>query len=124
MPPQTKHMPSKRVWVELSAEGCVIRIFRTRRDAAEAELAFPINHVDRAEAVKDIRRQVFERDGYSCTHCGKAINWDTGHLHERLWRGRGGEMSLDNSTTLCYSCHLNDPVAGHGKRQPQFTRSK
>ena len=117
-------LSSKQVWCELSAEGRVIRIFRNRRKAAEAALAFPVDLVDRAEAVKDIRRQVFERDGYSCTHCGKAINWDTGHLHERLWRGRGGEMSLDNSTTLCYSCHLNDPVAGHGKRQPQFTRSK
>ena len=116
-------LSSKQVWCELSAEGRVIRIFRNRRKAAEAELAFPVDLVDRAEAVKDIRRQVFERDGYSCTHCGKAINWDTGHLHERLWRGRGGEMSLENSTTLCFACHTYDKVAGHGARQPQFGKT-
>ena len=116
-------MASKQVWVELSAAGRVIRIFRNRRAAAETELAFPIDLVDRAVAVKDIRAAVFQRDGYACTHCGKVVTWETGHLHERVWRGRGGEMSLENSTTLCFACHMYDKVAGHGARQPQFGKT-
>lgn len=125
-------MPSKRVWVELapcctgSLDVHAIRIFKNSKAAFSSSAWADCRVVlaDRAIATKDIRAAVFQRDGYACTHCGKAVTWETGHLHERVWRGRGGEMSLDNSTTLCVSCHLNDPVAGHGKRQPQFIKER
>lgn len=123
-------LPSKRVWAELRGrieDPHVIRSFKNRRVAVLASMSLPADNfvaeVDKAEAAKDIRAQVFARDHYACTHCGRVVSWESGELHERRWRGRGGEMSLENSTTLCYDCHSNDPVAGHGKRKPQFTRS-
>jgi hypothetical protein len=110
-------------WVELSPDGHVVRIFRNHKAAVNATNAFPMVEMLRADAVRDIRLQVFKRDDYTCTHCGAAVSWESGHLHERQWRGRGGEMSLDNSTTLCGSCHIDDPVAGHGNRKPQWSKS-
>lgn len=80
-------------------------------------------------AVEVIRREVFKRDSWRCTHCGEAVAWNTGHMHEKQPRGRivevfphvyvGGEISVDNCTTLCYNCHMNTD-AGHGERRPRF----
>jgi cytochrome c553 len=42
-------------------------------------------------------------------------------MHEKVWRGRGGQISIWNSVLLCHRCHEKDKVAGHGSRQPQFT---
>lgn len=122
-------MKKRKVWVELdvSVDVNVVRIFKNRVAAArfvESSAQQP-NHrvveILKASAVGSIRRQVFKRDGFTCVHCGASVTWLTGHMHEREWKGRGGEVSVANCVTLCYSCHLNDPVAGHGKRKPQFT---
>ena len=113
-----------RVWVELAPGGLgqAIRIFRHAK-AAYASPAWDdlrVALVDRAKATRDIRQAVFLRDNYTCTHCGAVVNWGSGEMHERQHRGRGGEMSLENSTTLCRTCHRDSIVAGHGKRKPQF----
>ena len=115
---------SKRVWVELSDDLHTIRIFRNAKDAGKSPAwdAGRVALAIRARATEDLRRAVFTRDGYACTHCGAVVDWQSGEMHERQWRGRGGEMSLENSTTLCRACHSNDPVAGHGKRQPQWSK--
>ena len=118
---------SRKVWVELKYSKDertinVIRIFKSRK-AAILRLPFGavIDEILKASAVCNIRRQVFKRDGYTCTHCGKSVTWDTGHMHERVWKGRGGEVSVENCVCLCAQCHLDDPVAGHGKRRLQFS---
>jgi 5-methylcytosine-specific restriction endonuclease McrA len=100
-----------------------VRIFRTEKDA-RADSGFDLGLVVRwirANAVEIIRRAVFVRDDWTCTHCGNPVTWDTGEMHERQWRGRGGEISLENSTTLCQHCHSKDKVAGHGTRQVQWS---
>ena len=116
-------MSSKYVWVELAPEGTfAIRIFKNAK-AAAASAAWLVGHVvqvSRVRAVRDIRARVFARDRFACTHCGADVTWHSGQLHERQWRGRGGEVSVENCTTLCYSCHQSDPKGGHGNRKPQW----
>lgn len=112
-------------WAEYDSDGRVIRIFRTHK-AAVLNPAWETGHVletPRADAVESIRRQVFERAGYKCETCGDRVTWDSGHLHEKHHRGKGGEVSVENGQCLCYNCHLNDPIVGHGKRKPQFSKS-
>jgi len=105
------------VWVQI-ADDCVVCIFKNHK-AAIVGCHLPVQ-IEKVTAVKQIRLAVFKRDNWTCTHCGATVTWNgptKGELHERVWRGRGGNISLDNSTTLCYHCHQLDPVAGHGKRQ-------
>lgn len=39
--------------------------------------------------------------------CGEKVAWDDCrlHPHEKLWRGRGGIISLENSIMVLNSCH-------------------
>ncbi len=118
-----------RAYVEFDKIGPV-RIFRTAQAAAVTRTFGLVRIVNRTLAVRAIRRRVFERDGWACVHCANPVIWKTGHMHERQARGdiqlteegyySGGEISLENSITLCANCHLYDKVAGHGNRQPQF----
>jgi 5-methylcytosine-specific restriction endonuclease McrA len=108
-------------YVEIGQDGRAIRIFSNFKLACQAH-SYPsrIAHMLRATAVEDIRRQVWERDNKRCTHCGTMVTWKSMNMHERIWRGRGGEISLENSVTLCTNCHHTDDVAGHGMRRPQW----
>lgn len=118
-------MSDELVWVKLDiTTGTLgpVAIFANYKQARDSG-ASPIAEYSRQWATDFIRRAVFVRDNWTCTHCGDEISWDgpnRGHLHERLFRGNGGEISVANSTTLCYTCHMADPVAGHGKRKPQW----
>lgn len=38
-------------------------------------------------------------------------------MHELVSKGKGGEVSLENSIGLCADCHLN---TAHGNRRPRF----
>jgi len=114
----------KRVLVEVDADGCV-RIFRTVK-AAVSSPAWEENRVariDRGIAVGQIRRRVFERDQYRCTTCDDFVTWESGEMHERNPRGKGGEVSLDNSTTLCHNCHTASDSSAHGNRKPQWSKA-
>jgi 5-methylcytosine-specific restriction endonuclease McrA len=71
------------------------------------------------EEVKAIRRAVFERAEYMCEYCGALLTWNTGHMHEKIHRGRGGKISLENSVALCAKCHIG-PHGEHGARRPRF----
>lgn len=112
------------VYVELAGNQ-PIRIFRDEKAAAASGLLYGV--MEKAEAVKIIRAAIFTRDNYECTHCGQVVVWDEnsdgvkGDMHEMLWRGRGGEISVANGRTLCHDCHMNSPVAGHGDRKPQWS---
>jgi 5-methylcytosine-specific restriction endonuclease McrA len=111
-------------YVEIGQDSRAIRIFRNFKLASQAH-SYPsrIAHMLRVTAVEDIRRQVWERDNKRCTHCGNLVSFENMQMHERQWRGRGGEISLDNCTTLCADCHQNSEVAGHGKRRVRFGES-
>lgn len=111
-------MTPKMVWAELGSDGKAIRILKHQKLRAAVEnVAFVL----RAVAVDNIRRAIWERDKRRCTHCGNALTYGTLEMHERLWRGKGGEVSLSNGTSLCGECHRTDDVAGHGQRRPQWT---
>lgn len=115
-------MKDEKVYVEL-ADGIPIRIFKNIKFAIASRVDYaPWLYAD---AVEKIRRAVFIRADYKCEHCGKPTPWAgsifvRGHLHERIWRGRGGEQSVANGVCICYSCHMNSETAGHGKRKPQW----
>lgn len=49
-----------------------------------------------------LRRQVYERDGYQCQHCGCGENLQIDHVHPV---SRGGATSVDNLQTLCGTCN-------------------
>lgn len=64
--------------------------------------------------LEQLRRQVFERDGYRCTderdgeRCGRFVTWEgtfAGHMHHIIPRGKRGDDSMSNLVTLCPGCH-------------------
>jgi hypothetical protein len=70
--------------------------------------------------IEQLRRQVFERDGYRCTgevvdevdgiiyhgeRCDRPVAWDSGHMHHIQSRGKRGDDSLSNCVTVCDRCH-------------------
>ena len=55
-----------------------------------------------AEAYDHLRRQVLERDGWRCQHCGRATNLEVHHIHAR---SRLGDDKSENLITLCTDCH-------------------
>ena len=112
-----KKLPKSMVFVEIEGDK-ILRIVKNKIDVWE----LPPERVQqwcKSEAVKKIRDQVFERSGGECEFCGKKINKATGHLHETLARGKRdkdgkyGEISMDNSVFICYSCHI---LGEHGDR--------
>lgn len=68
-----------------------------------------------------IREEIFARQGGLCLWCAKRISWLQAHMHEKVFRGKGGKISLDNSIILCSDCHRN---VAHGNRKPKFSAPK
>lgn len=59
---------------------------------------------------KDIRRRRLLIDGYVCQHCGvkclgKKKNLPRPHVDHVIPRSKGGSDTLDNTQTLCVTCH-------------------
>ena len=108
----------RQVWAEI-VDGHFVRIYKNLKLAVAAGVCYAL--ISRAVAVKDIRRQVWERAKHTCEHCGDTVPWGVFELHEFIWRGRGGEVSVANGRCLCRRCHQNDPVAGHGERRIKWT---
>jgi hypothetical protein len=50
----------------------------------------------------DIRWAVWERDNFTCKHCGVRSHLAIDHIYPQ---SKGGEMSLSNLQTLCCSCN-------------------
>ncbi len=50
----------------------------------------------------ELRWQVWERDNFTCVHCGARRDLSVGHLKPE---SRGGTLDLDNLQTLCRSCN-------------------
>lgn len=113
---------SESVYVEYNqSTRAPIRIFKSRKAAVgalHAEATKLILKMDRAEAVGSIRHQTFVRSGGYCELCGSVVLESSGHMHEQKSRGKGGEISLDNSVFICVACHKR----AHSNREPKFTR--
>lgn len=50
----------------------------------------------------DIRWAVWERDDFTCKHCGSRKNLTVDHIFPEV---KGGKATLDNCQTLCKSCN-------------------
>lgn len=110
----------KQTFVELAfGETRVIRIFRNRKDAmlafGQSRMVVPMA---REDAVGAIRYQLWLRSKGDCELCGSPVTETSGHMHERQHRGKGGEVSLDNSVFICFKCHR----LAHVDRNPRWTK--
>jgi len=50
----------------------------------------------------DFRWAVFERDNFTCKHCGSRRFLTVDHIHPE---SKGGELTMENAQTLCNSCN-------------------
>ena len=108
-----------KVWVQLGDNGQAVRIFRTQK---EMFFECPVDcdaSMERAIAVGQIRAQIWNRQNGVCAKCSTLLTKSGMHMHERKHRGRGGEISLENSEGLCYQCHLGARGA-HPEKQLMF----
>lgn len=113
-------MSVKLVYVEIDPKTELpVRILRTNKDA----LALPaelVRQMAKSVAVGYIRKQVIDRARYKqfilCEFCGATINEFVGEMHEVVPKGKGGEVSLDNSRFICHDCHTGKPDSEHGDR--------
>jgi len=66
------------------------------------------------------KKQIFERDGYKCVHCGRRQDEGFGlHVDHKLPRDKGGRATIDNGQTLCSVCNFRKKNYGQtesGKR--------
>lgn len=108
-----------KVWAETGNVGQVIRLFEGEWCPTEPEFATLVR-VERSIAVKEIRDQVYTRDGGRCRNCGKIETRRQAHLDEIKSRGDGGEISVKNGQILCAACHILP--GGKHDRFPRFTR--
>lgn len=70
---------------------------------------------------QQIRLEIFGRQGGRCLDCDKLLTLPQMHCHEKIFRSKGGEMSLENSIGLCFDCHIN---GRHGNRRTRFGEKK
>jgi hypothetical protein len=105
------------------AESEILGVFRTQKQAWTfangADCECIVKECSWANGVERIRRIVFERDERRCVACTQILTWNTMHCHERVHRGKGGPVSVDNCEARCYHCHLN---VAHGNRRVQSGR--
>lgn len=73
--------------------------------------------------IKQIRHIIWLRQAGRCLDCDKFVTEKQAHMHELVFRSKGGKISLTNSVILCSMCHLNAPQ-NHGNRRPQFRGGK
>jgi HNH endonuclease len=62
------------------------------------------------------RWQVWERDDFTCRHCGARRHLSVDHI---IPESKGGTLSLDNLQTLCRSCNSRK-----GTKMPEESESK
>jgi len=86
-----------RVLIPDEIEAC--RKFRAERMAEETEL-FPLSNKSQHRT----RMQVFERDGYKCTKCGKQLTRFTATTDYVKSPADGGDENPENLVTTCADC--------------------
>lgn len=113
-------MKTRWVWVQRDETTFhVTRIFKSKKAAFAAGGKAPTQS-PYTDAVASIRHQIWLRCRGYCELCGDFVTQANGHMHEQKWRGKGGEISLENSVFICAKTHKLE----HKERNPQFTRRK
>jgi hypothetical protein len=79
----------------------------------------PMNQISKKkrqdiEEEKPIREALYKRADGKCEHCGEAPDFRGLHPHEKIFRGRGGKLTLGNSEIWCGYCHTVD---GHNLKE-------
>ena len=110
----TKELPM--VWVECGVDYRPIRIFRSKKAAFAAGI--PVVPTSRALAIQVIRHKLWLRSQGECELCGSWLLEETGQMHERQHRGKGGEISMENSVFICFACHRD----AHADRNPRWSK--
>ena len=104
----------KTAWVEINTAGEPIRIFKSWVTASLSRCE--VREMSYAEAVGSIRHRLFVLSEGDCDLCGSPVTETTMHLHEMKHRGKGGEISLENSVAICAPCHFR----AHKNRRVRF----
>lgn len=87
-----------RVLIPDEIEAC--RKFRAERMAEEPAL-FPLSD----KSLHKTRMQVFERDGYKCSKCGRQLTRFTATTDYVKSPAEGGDESVGNLVTACAECN-------------------
>ena len=90
-------------------EGCshcqeMIRVFGPMPSVEEI-LAIPIpdcSQTAKASIPTDLRWEVWERDNFTCQHCGTRRHLSIDHI---IPESKGGTTVLENLQTLCKKCN-------------------
>ena len=108
-----------KVWCQTSGEGetsTAVRLFKSKKAAfASGEAVW---FVSRTWAVSSIRHQIWLRCRGACEKCTAPVNENSGEMHEKKHRGKGGEISIDNSIFICRECHQHE----HRERNPRWSK--
>lgn len=94
-----------------------VRIFKSRAMANASGRAWVM--IERGFAVGRIRYHIWLRCRGECEMCEAPVTESSGHMHEKKHRGKGGEISLDNSIFICAKCHQYE----HRERAPQWKKN-
>lgn len=71
---------------------------------------------------REHRRQILERDRYTCQHCGDKDNLEVHHIQPRHERGTDNPSNL---VTLCENCHTkSDVYRAYFKRSTQTVKGE
>lgn len=62
----------------------------------------PVSKYSKEPIPDSIRWAVWERDNFTCQHCGSRKNLTVDHIHPET---KGGELTLENTQTLCKRCN-------------------
>jgi hypothetical protein len=81
---------------QFESDGSAERVRRHRDKRAAAGLT------RQWQAPKELRRSVYQRDGFKCVYCGSA---ETLSLDHRTPEIRGGGHNIENLATCCLSCN-------------------
>jgi len=106
-----------QVWCEQNEAGHVTRILRDNHEVFRPS-SVVFYTWERAEAVSSIRHQLFRRSKGYCELCGEIITEQGAQMHEQHHRGKGGEISMDNSVFICSTCHKR----AHADRNPHWSK--
>lgn len=64
-----------------------------------------IKRVERAKVSKELRQEIFERDGYTCVNCGSTEK-ESLEIDHIMPISKGGKTEPGNLQTLCHDCNI------------------
>ena len=111
-----------KAWVAVDAFAAPREIFSSHSATLRANPdGGCIVEMDRMRAVVHIRSRVYARAKGRCEKCSETLTPMTAHMDEKVSRGEGGNISLDNCWLLCSDCHIGKN-GEHSNRLPDFRK--